>query len=714
VWNNFHVMRIWARLGIVLGCAVGATSLLWGQQLYWLGALGGDWSEVNAVSANGMTIVGEATLSNGESRAFRWTPTGGMQNLGALGGRWSAATAVSADGSVIAGVAENASGAFLAFRWTASGGMQSIGSLGGGWSEVNALSADGQVIVGVSEDAQGNLRAFRWTQTGGMQSLGVLNGGSYSEAKHVSGDGGVVVGDADLSDGSLRAFRWTLSGGMQELGTLGGNWSSVTGISADGQVVVGVSEDAQGNLRAFRWTPSGGMQDLGALGGDYSSATGVSIDGSVVYGNAADANGNLLAARWSNGGVQSLGSLGGAWSVIQHGIRGGRMLVGSSENAQGQLRAVLWTEQRGMTDLNQRYSALLSAGSFLEDAQFVSETRRFVVGRGYNAQRQRYEWFVLDMGAEWIGRLHWLGTLGGRASMATGVSDSGVVVGSSQDAAGRWRAFRWTPSGGLQALGVLGALTGSYATGVSSDGNRVSGYCTDSAWRTFAFLWQNGQMQTLPTLIGAGNSMATAVSGNAVVGTTRNSSGRWQAVQWNALNMAASLGTLGGRDSYATALAADGGTAVGYGADAAGNLRAFRWTQASGMQPLGTLGGRESIAYGVSADGRFIVGVSRNASGRWQGFRWSQSDGMRALGLITARAVSADGAIIVGSGGGVAMLWDSLGGLRPLQLEYAPLLSTGSTLLEAYAVSPSGRYIVGFGYNAQTRRREAYLLDTAP
>jgi len=74
IWNNHHVMSKCVRLGIGLVWAVGATSLLWGQQLHWLGALGGDWSEVNAVSANGMTVVGEATLNNGESRAFRWTP----------------------------------------------------------------------------------------------------------------------------------------------------------------------------------------------------------------------------------------------------------------------------------------------------------------------------------------------------------------------------------------------------------------------------------------------------------------------------------------------------------------------------------------------------------------------------------------------------------------------------------------------------------------
>jgi len=37
----------------------------------------------------------------------------------------------------------------------------------------------------------------------------------------------------------------------------------------------------------------------------------------------------------------------------------------------------------------------------------------------------------------------------------------------------------------------------------------------------------------------------------------------------------------------------------------------------------------------------------------------------------------------------------------------------GSTLLYAYSISKDGRYIVGWGNNAQTGRVEAYLLDTA-
>jgi len=47
-----------------------------------------------------------------------------------------------------------------------------------------------------------------------------------------------------------------------------------------------------------------------------------------------------------------------------------------------------------------------------------------------------------------------------------------------------------------------------------------------------------------------------------------------------------------------------------------------------------------------------------------------------------------------------------------LNVTYAHLLTPGSVLLRARAISPDGRYIVGDGYNAATGRREAFLLDT--
>ena len=94
------------------------------------------------------------------------------------------------------------------------------------------------------------------------------------------------------------------------------------------------------------------------------------------------------------------------------------------------------------------------------------------------------------------------------------------------------------------------------------------------------------------------------------------------------------------------------------------------------MQDLSTLGDDRSRAWGVSADGSVVVGEARNAVG-FSAFRWTVD-----------------------------------GGMEDLNTTYASLLTDGSELRSASAISPDGRYIVGSGYNAATNRDEAFLLDT--
>jgi probable HAF family extracellular repeat protein len=326
---------------------------LWAQRLLWLGTLpGGDWSPAYGVSADGSVVVGEAENTAGQKRAFRWTASGGMQDLGTLPEYdWSEALGVSADGSVVVGWAGNAAGQYRAFRWTAARGMQDLGTLGGDWSQAQGVSADGSVVVGAADNAAGRLRAFRWTAARGMQDLGTL-GGRESVAGGVSADGSVVVGLADNAAGHGRAFRWTAAGGMQDLGTLGGDWSEAWGVSADGSVVVGDAPNAAGRLRAFRWTAAGGMQDLGTLGGDRSFARGVSADGSVV--------------------------------------------VGLAENTEGDVQPFRWTTAGGMEDLNTTYAHLLTDGSVLYQANAISPNGRYIVGLGYNAATGGFEAYLLD------------------------------------------------------------------------------------------------------------------------------------------------------------------------------------------------------------------------------------------------------------------------------------------------------------------------------
>ena len=212
--------------------------------------------------------------------------------LGTLGGNDSDPYGVSADGSVVVGVANNANGSPRAFRWTASGGMQNLGVFpGGDWSEATGVSADGSVIVGWSYDSTG-FRAFRWTMTGGMQDFGA---GEFSRAYGVSSDGEVIVGYR-YENNYERAFRWTAAGGVQDLGTLGGNSSAATAVSADGSVVVGRSYNLAGDPYAFRWVAGDSMRQVGTF---YSFAQAVSGDGSTVTGFETGSAGLYRAFRWT-------------------------------------------------------------------------------------------------------------------------------------------------------------------------------------------------------------------------------------------------------------------------------------------------------------------------------------------------------------------------------------------------------------------------------
>ncbi|MFN7019653.1 MAG: hypothetical protein ACK4RG_10360, partial [Fimbriimonadales bacterium] len=102
------------------------------------------------------------------------------------------------------------------------------------------------------------------------------------------------------------------------------------------------------------------------------------------------------------------------------------------------------------------------------------------------------------------------------------------------------------------------------------------------------------------------------------------------------------------------------------------------WWNGSDYAPrdLGTLGGQESEAYACTND-QTAVGWAHNTAGQRRAFRWTPARGMEDLTAV-----------------------------------YQNLLSSGSYLEGARDVTPDGRYIVGWGYNAATGRTEGFLLDT--
>jgi len=224
-----------------------------------------------------------------------------------------------------------------------------------------------------------------------------------------------------------------------------------------------------------------------------------------------------------------------------------------------------------------------------------------------------------------------LGTLGGAYTGALNVSaDGSVVVGSSHDASGKKRAFRWTKLEGIKDLGTLGGLE-SNAHAASENGAVIIGASSVGTGADFsngnihAFRWTrvDNVMQSLGGL-GGNYSSALFISrdGSVVAGRAKLADGNLRAFHWTEANgIMKNLGTLGGDSSEATGLSADGKVVVGKSKLADGMLRAFRWAQAEDrMESLGDLGGDYSEATGVSADGRVIVGISKISSGQDRAF----------------------------------------------------------------------------------------------
>jgi probable HAF family extracellular repeat protein len=229
-------------------------------------------------------------------------------------------------------------------------------------------------------------------------------------------------------------------------------------------------------------------------------------------------------------------------------------------------------------------------------------------------------------------------------------------------------------------------------------------------------------MQDLGTLGGTrSGAYGVSADGSVVVGWAWNAAGDGRAFRWTASGGMEDLGTLGGDFSHAWGVSADGSVVVGSARNDGGRSRAFRW-QNSAMQDLGTLGGCCSEAYGVSFDGAVVVGWSYDNAGYERAFRW-ENGVMQDLGTLSGYAnsiaydVSANGSVVVGAahdGAGLyrAFRWTASRGMEDLNTTYASLLTDGSVLWVARAISPNGRYIVGYGYNAATYSAEAFLLDT--
>ena len=158
----------------------------------------------------------------------------------------------------------------------------------------------------------------------------------------------------------------------------------------------------------------------------------------------------------------------------------------------------------------------------------------------------------------------------------------------------------------------------------------------------------------------------------------------------------------------------NGSIVVGKGHSENGS-EAYRWKDGK-MQGLGCLLKDPidfySEAIACSSDGSIVVGNSGHANGMRQAFIWTEKDGMVALGETrrgkpqNAMGVSDTGRVLGRAAGEkttYSFIWDKDRGMisviEKLKQSGLDVEAAGWLQVDAYGISPCGRYLVGNGRN---------------
>jgi probable HAF family extracellular repeat protein len=278
------------------------------------------------------------------------------------------------------------------------------------------------------------------------------------------------------------------------------------GINDSGQVV-GSYGCCGGVLHAYLYDESATpkMRDLhtSTVFGSFSSALDINASGQVV-GDEDMPCGHHHAVLYSGGQMQDLGGLGTEPCPISnaYGINNSGQVVGGSDGT-----AFLYDESATpkMRDLGR-----LPGGRSFSEARDINSSGQ-IVGQARNADLEDHAFLYSG------GQMQDLGTLPDHnESFATGINDSGAVVGwSGTSTFSVQRAFLYEESATpkMQDLGALGG-TFSFASDINSSGQVVGGAQTSSG-AFHAFVYSGGQMQDLNDLIPTDSGMELT-SANAI------------------------------------------------------------------------------------------------------------------------------------------------------------------------------------------------------
>jgi probable HAF family extracellular repeat protein len=324
-----------------------------------------------------------------------------------------------------------------------------------------------------------------------VTDLGTLSGGNFSQPFFITKNGR-IAGSSNLADGSSHAVIWA-NQQAADLGTLGGSNSIAFGVNNYGQSVgeaeTSVSDPNGEDFCGFGThliclpfeSANGVMNPLSTLGGNNGVATAINNRGEVAgYAENSILDPECPAPQvlhfkpvvWEKGVIHELPTVGGDPDGVAFMINDDGQAVGASG-------ACATFNPIDLYNLTPVHAVLWENGKAIN-----------------------------------------LGNLGGTTGQAGGnialdINNLGQVVGSS-DLSGdtTFHAFLWTRKTRMQDLGTLSGDVASLSISINDAGS-IIGASLDANFNPRAFLWQNGVMTDLNTLV-AGNSPLYLMTGCSI------------------------------------------------------------------------------------------------------------------------------------------------------------------------------------------------------
>ncbi len=309
-----------------------------------------------------------------------------------------------------------------------------------------------------------------------------------------------------------------------------------------------------------------------------------------------------------------------------------------------------------------------------------------------------------------------LGTLGGSYGLADGANSAGVVVGYSYPT-GNLQIDPFVYSNGTMTdLGTLGGVGGFGVAKAINDAGTITGDSVTAGGAPHAFIYSSGVMTDMGTL---GGTMAFAhginSSGTIVGDSTLAGDALLEAFVYSNGTMT-NLNAAGGTTIYGAARAVnDSGTIVGSSTViSSGYARGFSYSNGT-FTDLGTLGGTKASAVGINSSGTIVGSSSLPGDSQTDSFVYSSGQMSDLNTLLLSPSVSLSGVVGIGDLGQVAGNGtDQVNGysgallLTPISVhlsvvvEGATAVGAGyATAVTVTALDSSGNTVTGYGRTVQ-------------